>query len=63
MTGDSWWCGRPEAGALSKLPPSHPIVEAGTEPWAKLPGGWKHLCCLVAGSNEFLLGHCSTGPI
>lgn len=42
MTGDSWWCGRPEAGAPSKLPPSHPIVEAGTSP-GQLPGGWKHL--------------------
>lgn len=42
MTGDSWWYGRPVAGALSNLLPSHPIAEAGTSP-GQLPGGWKHL--------------------
>ena len=42
MTGDSWRCGRSVAGALSNLPPSRPIIEAGTSP-GQLPGGQKHL--------------------
>ena len=51
MTGDSWGC-RPVARALSNLPPSHPIIEAGASP-GQLPGGGS-ICSLVAGCNEFV---------